>query len=71
MDRKNSVDIDEEVDFLLADISKAREELGWVPKVTFKELVKIMLDADMEKIGYKSPGEGKRILKNNNIDWTG
>jgi GDPmannose 4,6-dehydratase len=59
-----------EVDFLLADISKASKELGWVPKVTFKELVKIMVDADMEKIGCKSPGEGKIILKNNNIDWT-
>jgi GDPmannose 4,6-dehydratase len=34
-----------EVDYLLADASKARNELGWEPKVNFKELVKIMVDA--------------------------
>ncbi|MEN8265238.1 MAG: GDP-mannose 4,6-dehydratase [Nitrospirota bacterium] len=59
-----------EVDFLLADASRAREELGWVPKVTFNELVKIMVDSDMESIGLKSPGEGKLILSNNKINWT-
>jgi GDPmannose 4,6-dehydratase len=37
-----------EVDFLLADASNAKKKLGWVPKITFKELVKIMVDADME-----------------------
>lgn len=37
-----------EVDQLLGDASKARRELGWEPKVTFKELVKIMMDADLE-----------------------
>jgi GDPmannose 4,6-dehydratase len=39
-----------EVDMLLGDPSKAKEKLGWVPKVTFKELVKIMMKADFEKI---------------------
>lgn len=38
-----------EVDFLLGDASKAREKLGWTPKVSFKELVQMMVDADMEK----------------------
>jgi GDPmannose 4,6-dehydratase len=37
-----------EVDVLLGDASKAREELGWEPKVGFTELVKMMVDADME-----------------------
>jgi GDPmannose 4,6-dehydratase len=32
-----------EVDLLLADPSKAKEKLSWKPKVTFKELVKIMM----------------------------
>lgn len=59
-----------EVDFLLADPSKAQKELGWVPKVTFNELVKIMIDADMEAAGLNPPGEGKTILSNNKIDWT-
>ena len=39
-----------EVDLLLGNPSKAKEKLGWVPKVTFKELVKIMMKADFEKI---------------------
>jgi GDPmannose 4,6-dehydratase len=33
-----------EVDLLLADPTKAKEKLGWVPKTTFKELVKIMVE---------------------------
>jgi len=59
-----------EVNFLLADASKAREKLGWEPKVKFKELVKIMVDADIELKGLNSPGEGQRILKEKEIDWT-
>ena len=39
-----------EVDLLLGDYSKAREKLGWEPKVSFKELVHIMVDADLESI---------------------
>ncbi|MFZ2620993.1 MAG: GDP-mannose 4,6-dehydratase [Minisyncoccia bacterium] len=38
-----------EVDLLLGDYSKARKNLGWKPKVKFKELVKIMTEADLEK----------------------
>ncbi len=59
-----------EVDFLLADASKAKKRLGWEPKITFKELVKIMADTDMELINLASPGEGARILQNKNIYWT-
>ncbi len=59
-----------EVDFLLADASKAREKLGWEPKITFKELVKIMVDADMEAVHLKSPGEGAQILQGKGIHWT-
>ena len=36
-----------EVDLLLGDAAKARRELGWVPKVTFKGLVRMMVEADM------------------------
>jgi GDPmannose 4,6-dehydratase len=39
-----------EVDTLLADASRARTELGWVPKVSFEQLVKMMVDADMERL---------------------
>ncbi|MBR1870744.1 MAG: GDP-mannose 4,6-dehydratase [Kiritimatiellae bacterium] len=37
-----------EVDQLLGDATKAREILGWQPKVTFKGLVKMMMEADLE-----------------------
>jgi GDPmannose 4,6-dehydratase len=59
-----------EVEFLLADASKAKNKLGWQPKVNFKELVKIMVDCDMALIGLNPPGEGKEILKEKKIYWT-
>ena len=37
-----------EVDLLIGDPSKAREKLGWEPKVKFKELVKLMVEADLD-----------------------
>jgi len=37
-----------EVDLLVGDPQKAREVLGWVPKVNFKDLVKLMVDRDLE-----------------------
>jgi GDPmannose 4,6-dehydratase len=40
-----------EVDLLLGDPRKAREVLGWSPRVTFKELVKLMVEADLETAG--------------------
>jgi GDPmannose 4,6-dehydratase len=51
-----------EVENLIADASKARKLLGWEPKVTFNELVRIMVDADMEEAGMTPPGEGRKIL---------
>ena len=52
-----------EVDLLIADPSKAKEKLSWSPKVTFKDLVKIMVDADMRAVGLEPVGEGDEILK--------
>jgi GDPmannose 4,6-dehydratase len=37
-----------EVDYLLGDASKIRRELGWNPKINFEELVKMMMDHDLE-----------------------
>ena len=39
-----------EVDLLISDPSKARSVLGWEPEVTFKELVTMMVDGDMERL---------------------
>ena len=38
-----------EVELLIGDYSKAEKELGWKPQTSFKELVKIMVEADLEK----------------------
>lgn len=38
-----------EVDHLIGDSSKAQKELGWTPKTSFEELVKMMVDADLER----------------------
>jgi GDPmannose 4,6-dehydratase len=37
-----------EVDLLIGDAGKARRRLGWAPKVSFKELVEMMVDADLQ-----------------------
>ncbi len=39
-----------EVEFLLGDASKARRQLGWQPKVSFQELVRIMVEADLQDL---------------------
>jgi GDPmannose 4,6-dehydratase len=40
-----------EVDHLLGDARKAKTQLGWSPSVTFKQLVEMMVDADIERLG--------------------
>lgn len=55
-----------EVDLLIGDPSKAKKQLNWKPRVTFKELVKIMLVADLEAEGldpkkYQLPPSPKGI----------
>ncbi|MDD3296699.1 MAG: GDP-mannose 4,6-dehydratase [Candidatus Omnitrophica bacterium] len=52
-----------EVDVLIADIEKSKRLLGWQPKISFGDLVKIMVDADMRAEGLKPIGEGDKILK--------
>lgn len=53
LDWKQYVEIDPryyrpaEVDLLIGDATKAREQLGWTPKISFKELVKLMIDHDL------------------------
>ncbi len=39
-----------EVDHLLGDATKARTQLGWKPKVSFEELIRMMVEADLEKV---------------------
>lgn len=75
LDWKKYVEIDPryfrptEVDYLLADPSRAYENLGWKPKVKFHELVRIMVDADLELLGLHHPGEGKKIIDEKFNGW--
>lgn len=58
-----------EVDYLRADASKAKTILDWEPVIKYKQLARIMLDADMEAVGLPPIGEGLRILEDTFSDW--
>ena len=49
-----------EVDHLLGDCSKAKKELGWEPKVDFRALVEMMVDADIARLSGAAPLTGPR-----------
>jgi len=51
-----------EVEDLIADAGKSREKLGWKPCVTFADLTRIMVDADLREAGLEPVGEGDEIL---------
>lgn len=51
-----------EVESLIANPKKAKKQLNWQPKIKFKDLIKIMIDADMRKTGLEPIGEGDTIL---------
>ena len=58
-----------EVDALVADTRKARTKLGWEARIGFDDLVKIMVDADVEAAGLPSQGRGKLILEEKIGSW--
>lgn len=51
-----------EVENLIADAANASKRLNWDPKITFEDLAKIMVDADMRNMGLSPIGEGDRII---------
>jgi GDPmannose 4,6-dehydratase len=61
LDSKEYVKIDPrfyrpaEVDHLIGDYGKAKEKLGWEPKTSFEDLVKLMVDADLELLASGVP----------------
>lgn len=59
-----------EVEHLQADITKAKQKLGWEPRTTFEELVKIMVDYDMLFLNLEPPGEGIKICENKGFGYT-
>jgi GDPmannose 4,6-dehydratase len=46
-----------EVDQLVGDASKARDQLGWAPRTSFRELVEMMVDADLERLAASRQAE--------------
>ncbi|MGB8029876.1 MAG: GDP-mannose 4,6-dehydratase [Terracidiphilus sp.] len=50
-----------EVDYLCADTSKARKILGWEPTVTFTELVRIMVEADIKELTARLKGGAEAL----------
>ena len=71
LDWRNHVEIDPryyrpaEVDLLVGDASKAKRKLGWEPKTKFKELVRLMVDADQSLV---RTGEGVKIYGGSGAD---
>ncbi len=67
LDWKEYVEIDKryvrptEVDELRGDAAKARKQLGWVPKVGFKELVRLMVEADLKAEETKLAGRRSAV----------
>jgi GDPmannose 4,6-dehydratase len=52
-----------EVDLLIGDASKARKELGWQPTVTFEQLVRMMVESDLEALAHeKAPALQSALL---------
>jgi GDPmannose 4,6-dehydratase len=53
-----------EVDHLCGDATKAREKLGWQPKVSFDELIKMMVEADLEVVQRAESGHAGAAVRN-------
>jgi GDPmannose 4,6-dehydratase len=49
-----------EVDVLIGDAAKAKKQLGWTPKTTFQELVRIMTEADIAMLAHEMSGKAIR-----------
>ena len=77
LDREQHVETDPryfrptEVNHLEADSAKASETLGWSPKVGFGELVRILVDADLEAVELTAPGEGRAVVDKKFSGWHG
>ncbi len=72
LDWQDYVEFDErylrpsEVDLLIGDSTKARQKLGWKLSVTFKELVALMVEADLQAQGLTSPNASlAQVIKDN------
>ncbi len=75
LDWKKYVEIDPrylrptEVNNLEANSEKAKKAIQWNPKVSFENIIKIMIDSDMQELGLTPIGEGKNFLDENCNIW--
>ena len=58
-----------EVEFLQADACEAKRQLGWDAQIHFRNLVRIMVDAELDSLGLPSPGEGQRCAFLGSLGW--
>jgi GDPmannose 4,6-dehydratase len=58
-----------EVDLLLGDASKARQVLGWEPRVSFKELVRLMVDSDLKMAQQEHDARSPQDALSNKARW--
>jgi GDPmannose 4,6-dehydratase len=58
-----------DVGYLQADASRAKKQFGWEPKVTFDELIAIMVDADLVGAGLAPIGKGGQVLSEKFDSW--
>ena len=58
-----------DVNHLEADATKARQAVGWSPKIRFAELTRIMVDAEFEAVGLDPIGEGVQIVREKFSGW--
>ena len=69
LDWKKHVEIDPkfyrpaEVDQLIGDATKAHQKLGWTPKTKFADLVRLMVDADVQLLQSQPAGGGRKSGK--------
>jgi GDPmannose 4,6-dehydratase len=59
-----------EVDYLLADYYRAKTTLNWQPKISFEELVRIMVNYDLQYYNLKTDSDYNNILIDKGITWT-
>ncbi|MBW4639762.1 MAG: GDP-mannose 4,6-dehydratase [Gloeocapsa sp. UFS-A4-WI-NPMV-4B04] len=53
-----------EVELLIGDPTKAQQKLGWQPSITFKQLVALMVEADLKAIGHTAAnGNGSNVIQ--------
>ena len=58
-----------EVELLQADPSNVKRQFGWEAQVRFTDLVRIIVDAELDAAGLPAPGEGKRAVEAGRFGW--